>query len=151
MREAPDIIMVGEMRDKETIAAALTAAETGHLVLGTLHSNNAMQTIERIIDSFPEGQQNQVRQQFAATVLAVVSQRLIPRCDIPESRIAAFEVMTGTYAVRALIRDKKTHQLTSTMESSFRDGMITMQRSLQELVDNGIIDEEDAENFDSGT
>ena len=151
MREAPDIIMVGEMRDKETIAAALTAAETGHLVLGTLHSNNAMQTIERIIDSFPEGQQNQVRQQFAATVLAVVSQRLIPRCDVPESRIAAFEVMTGTYAVRALIRDKKTHQLTSTMESSFRDGMITMQRSLQELVDNGIIDEEDAENFDSGT
>ena len=151
MREAPDIIMVGEMRDKETIAAALTAAETGHLVLGTLHSNNAMQTIERIIDSFPEGQQNQVRQQFAATVLAVVSQRLIPRCDIPGTRTAAFEVMTGTYAVRALIRDKKTHQLVSTMESSSRDGMITMQRSLENLIDLGIISEDDAENFDSGT
>ncbi|MBQ7395430.1 MAG: PilT/PilU family type 4a pilus ATPase [Lentisphaeria bacterium] len=151
MRQAPDIIMVGEMRDKETIAAALTAAETGHLVLGTLHSNNAMQTIERIIDSFPEGQQNQVRQQFAATVLAVVSQRLIPRLDIPDARIAAFEVMTGTYAVRALIRDKKTHQLISTMESSQRDGMMTMQRSLENLVDQGIIDERDAEIFDSGT
>ena len=151
MRQAPDIIMVGEMRDKETIAAALTAAETGHLVMGTLHSNNAMQTIERIIDSFPEGQQNQVRQQFAATVLAVISQRLIPRIDIPDSRIAAFEVMIGTYAVRSLIRDKKTHQLASTIESSYREGMITMQRSLAELVEKGIVDEEDAKNFDTGT
>ena len=151
MREAPDIIMVGEMRDRETISAALTAAETGHLVLGTLHSNNAMQTIERIIDTFPEGQQNQIRQQFAATVLAVVSQRLIPRKDIPKSRIAAFEVMTGTFAIRALIRDKKTHQLISTMESSAKEGMMTMQRSLENLIEMGIIDEEDAENFDSGT
>ena len=151
MRQAPDIIMVGEMRDKETIAAALTAAETGHLVMGTLHSNNAMQTIERIIDSFPEGQQNQVRQQFAATVLAVVSQRLIPRIDVQDSRIAAFEVMIGSYAVRSLIRDKKTHQLASTIESSYREGMITMQRSLNELVEKGIIDAEDAKNFDTGT
>lgn len=151
MRQAPDIIMVGEMRDKETIASALTAAETGHLVFGTLHSNNAMQTIERIIDSFPEGQQNQVRQQFAATVLAVVSQRLIPRIDKPGKRVAAFEIMVGTYAVRSLIRDKKTHQLVSVIESSHRDGMITMQRSLSNLVEAGVIAEEDAKNFDSGT
>ncbi|MBO5990342.1 MAG: PilT/PilU family type 4a pilus ATPase [Lentisphaeria bacterium] len=151
MRQAPDIIMVGEMRDRETISAALTAAETGHLVLATLHSNNAMQTIERIIDTFPEGQQNQIRQQFAATVLVVASQRLIPRLDDPGRRIAAFEVMVGTYAVRALIRDKKTHQLASVMESSFRDGMVTMQRSLSDLAEMGLIDENDARNFDTGT
>lgn len=151
LRQAPDIIMVGELRDKDTIAAALTAAETGHLVFGTLHSNNAMQTIERIIDSFPEGQQNQVRQQFAATVLAVVSQRLIPRIDQPGKRVAAFEVMIGTYAVRALIRDKKTHQLASVIESSYREGMITMQRSLASMVEAGVISAEDAKNFDSGS
>ena len=151
MRQAPDIIMVGEMRDRETIAAALTAAETGHLVLATLHANNSMQTIERIIDTFPEGQQNQIRQQFAATVLTVVSQRLVPRLDMPGARIAAFEVMVGTYAVRALIRDKKTHQLVSTMESSFRDGMVTMQRSLSDLAEMGLIDPEDAKKFDTGT
>lgn len=151
MRQAPDIIMVGEMRDPETISAALTAAETGHLVLGTLHSNNAMQTIERIIDSFPEGQQNQVRQQFAGSVLAVVSQRLIPRRDREKERIAAFEIMTGSLSVRALIRDNKTHQLTSVMESSQREGMMTMARSLETLAAQGVIDAADAKNYFSGT
>jgi twitching motility protein PilT len=143
--------MVGEMRDPETISAALTAAETGHLVLGTLHSNNAMQTIERIIDSFPEGQQNQVRQQFAGSILAVVSQRLIPRRDREKERIAAFEIMTGSLSVRALIRDNKTHQLTSVMESSQKEGMMTMARSLEELVKQGIIDVTDAKNYYSGS
>ena len=151
MRQAPDIIMVGEMRDQETISAALSAAETGHLVMGTLHSNNAMQTIERIIDTFPEGQQNQIRQQFAGSVLGVVSQRLIPRRDKAGERIAAFEVMTGSLAVRAIIRDKKTHQLVSVMESSQKDGMLTMTHSLDELVKKGIIDACDAKNYNTGT
>ncbi len=150
MRQAPDIIMVGEMRDPETISAALSAAETGHLVMGTLHSNNAMQTIERIIDSFPEGQQNQIRQQFAGSILGVVSQRLIPRRDKAGERIAAFEIMTGSLAVRALIRDNKTHQLMSVMESSQKEGMVTMIRSLEELVKMGVIDASDAKNYDSG-
>lgn len=151
MRQAPDIIMVGELRDVETIQAAISAAETGHLVLGTLHSNNACQTVERIIDSFPAGQQSQIRQQFAGSILAVVAQRLIPRRDIPGKRVGAFEIMVGTMAVRALIRDNKTHQLMSVIESSARDGMMTMAYCLQSYADRGIISETDRINFDSGS
>lgn len=142
LREAPDVILVGEMRDVETMAAALTAAETGHLVLATLHTNSAPQTIDRIVDSFPAGQQNQIRQQLAASLLAVVSQRLLPRRD-KEGMVAAFEVMVGTPPVKALIRENKTHLLQSTLETSFKDGMQTMAKSLQDLYSAGKISLED--------
>ena len=138
LREAPDVILVGEMRDVETMAAALTAAETGHLVLATLHTNSAPQTVERIVDSFPAGQQNQIRQQLAATLLAVVSQRLLPRKD-RDGMVAAFEIMVGTPPVTALIRENKTHLLQSTLETGFKDGMQTMEKSLQELYAAGKI------------
>lgn len=150
MRQAPDIIMVGELRDIETISAAITAAETGHLVLGTLHSNNTCQTVERIIDSFPAGQQSQIRQQFAGSLLAVVAQRLLPRRDIPGKRIGVYEIMVGTTAVKALIRDNKTHQLMSAIESSAGDGMISMAHCLDNYLNSGIISEADRKNFDSG-
>lgn len=151
MRQAPDIIMVGELRDMETIKAALSAAETGHLVLGTLHANNTCQTVERIIDVFPAGQQNQIRQQFSGSMLAVVSQRLIPRQDIPGKRIAAFEIMTGSMAVKALIRENKTHQLMSTIESSARDGMLSMEHCLDAYMQQGIISAQDRHKFDTGS
>ena len=146
MREAPDVILVGEMRDIETIGAALTAAETGHLVLATLHTNSAVQTVDRVVDSFPSGQQNQIRQQLAATLLAVVSQRLLPRSD-GAGVVAAFEIMTGTPPVRALIRENKTHLLQSTLETSAKDGMLTMESSLEELYAAGLIAQEELTRF----
>ncbi len=146
MRQAPDIILVGEMRDTETIASALTAAETGHLVLGTIHTNSAPQTVDRIIDSFPAEQQNQIRQQFSASLLAVMSQRLIRRAD-GNGRVAAFEVMIATPPVQALIREGKTHQLPSTIETSQKDGMISMDRALEELYERGLITAEDVASF----
>ena len=146
MREAPDVILVGEMRDIETIGAALTAAETGHLVLATLHTNSAVQTVDRVVDSFPSGQQNQIRQQLAATLLAVVSQRLLPRSD-GAGVVAAFEIMTGTPPVRALIRENKTHLLQSTLETSSKDGMLTMESSLEELYAAGLIAQEEMTRF----
>ena len=139
LRQDPDVILVGEMRDPETIAAALTAAETGHLVLATLHTNNAPQTVDRIVDSFPAYQQNQVKVQLAGALLGVVSQRLIPRKD-GGGRVAAFEVMTGTTAVRALIRDGKTSQLQSVLETGTREGMKTMDKALLELCGSNMID-----------
>ena len=141
LRQAPDIILVGEMRDTATISAALTAAETGHLVFATLHTNSAPQTVDRIIDSFPAAQQNQIRQQFAACLLAVVSQRLLPRADRP-GRIAAFEVMVATHGVQALIRENKSFQLPSMLETGVKDGMITLERSLDKLCAAGIISPE---------
>ena len=146
MREAPDVILLGEMRDIETIGAALTAAETGHLVLATLHTNSASQTVDRVVDSFPGGQQNQIRQQLAATLLAVVSQRLIPRRD-GKGMIAAFEIMIGTPPVQALIRENKTHLLQSTLETSFKDGMQTMEKSLNDLYAAGFINQEETTRF----
>ncbi|MBE6355477.1 MAG: PilT/PilU family type 4a pilus ATPase [Lentisphaerae bacterium] len=151
LRQAPDIIMVGELRDLETISAAISAAETGHLVLGTLHANNTCQTVERIIDSFPANQQAQIRNQFAGCILAVAAQRLIPRQDLPGKRVAAFEVMVGTMPVKALIRDSKTHQLASVIESSAKDGMITMARCMENYANSGIISQSDRFTFDSGT
>ena len=145
LREAPDVILVGEMRDIETMAAALTAAETGHLVMATLHTNSAAQSIDRLVDSFPAGQQNQIRQQLAATLLAVVSQRLIPGKE--GGMAAAFEVMVGTPPVRALIRENKTHLLQSTLETGFKDGMITMERSLADLYEAGRISLEESKRF----
>ncbi|MDO8743191.1 MAG: PilT/PilU family type 4a pilus ATPase [Candidatus Azambacteria bacterium] len=132
LREDPNVIMVGEMRDMETIAAALTAAETGHLVLSSLHTNSASQTISRIIDIFPPNQQNQIRVQLANTLSAVVSQRLLPR--IAGGRIPATEVMFANSAVSNLIRENKTHQLDLVIETSLESGMISLNRSLAELV-----------------
>ena len=150
MREAPDIILVGEMRDTETIAAALTAAETGHLVIGTLHTNNVAQTVDRVIDSFPEAQQNQVRQQFASSLLAVVAQRLLRTID-GEGRVGAFEVMIATPPIQALIRENKTYQIQSIIETAFKDGMISMDRALSDLYESGKISYEDLKAFKPDT
>jgi twitching motility protein PilT len=143
LREDPDVILVGEMRDTETIGAALTAAETGHLVMATLHTNSAAQTIDRIIDTFPPEQQNQVKLQLSGCIVGIISQRLLPRADA-DGRVAAFEILIGTPPIQALVRDGKTSQLTSVMETGFKDGMITMRRSLDELLAQGMIYEEDA-------
>ena len=143
LRQTPDIIMVGELRDNETIAAALTAAETGHLVLGTIHTNSAAQTVDRVIDSFPQNMQNQIRQQFASSLLAVVSQRLLRRAD-GMGRVAAFEIMVATTPIRALIRDARGHQIEASMETGWGDGMQTMRRELERLVENGTVAEEEA-------
>lgn len=132
LREDPDVIMVGEMRDPETMAAAVTAAETGHLVFSTLHTNSAAQTIDRIIDSFPSAQQGQIRAQLANTLMAIVSQRLIPR--IEGGRIPACEVMFANSAIRNLIRENKTYQIDLVIETSSEEGMISLNRSLANLV-----------------
>jgi len=142
LRQAPDIILVGEMRDTATMAAALTAAETGHLVFATIHTNNAPQTIDRIVDSFPAEHQNQIRQQLASALLAIISQRLLPRLD-GKGRIAAFEVMIATPPVCALIRDNKTHQLQSIIETSQKDGMLTLEYYMHALVQRGLIDQDE--------
>ena len=139
LRQDPDVILIGEMRDQETISAALTAAETGHLVLATLHTNDAVQTMDRIIDTFPPYQQGQIRAQLAAALLGVVSQRLIPRVD-KKGRIAAFEILVGTTAVQALIRDNRHHQIPATIETSAKDGMITMDKALKNLYSKNLID-----------
>ncbi len=131
-RQDPDIIMVGEMRDAETMATAITAAETGHLVFSTLHTNNASQTIHRIIDSFPAEQQNQIRIQLAASLLGVISQRLIPRTK--GGLIPACEVMISNSAVANLIRENKTHEIDLVIETSAEEGMISLNRSLADLV-----------------
>ena len=143
LRQDPDVILVGEMRDLETISSALTAAETGHLVLATLHTNDAIQSINRIIDVFPAHQQPQVRSQLAASLLGVVSQRLLPRAD-GKGRVAAFETMVATNAIRAVIRDDKMHQALSLMEASRGEGMQTMDRALFDLVRTGEVDIEEA-------
>ena len=137
LRQDPDVIMVGEMRDPETISAAITAAETGHLVFSTLHTNNASQTIDRIIDSFPPAQQNQIKAQLAGTLLGVLSKRLIPRVD--GGRAAAFEFLIANAAVKNLIREGKTHQIDLVIETSAEEGMISLNRSLANLIKKGEI------------
>jgi len=137
LRQDPDVIMVGEMRDPETISAAITAAETGHLVFSTLHTNNASQTIDRIIDSFPPAQQNQIKAQLAGTLLGVLSKRLIPRVD--GGRAAAFELLIANAAVKNLIREGKTHQIDLVIETSAEEGMISLNRSLANLIKKGEI------------
>ena len=131
LREDPDVIMVGEMRDLETIATAITAAETGHLVLATLHTNSASQTIHRIVDVFPSFQQNQIRAQLSGSLLGVVSQRLIPR--IGNGFIPACEVMLSNFAIANLIRENKIHEIPSIIETSRKEGMISLNQSLAEL------------------
>ena len=142
LRQDPDVILVGEMRDTETMAAAITAAETGHLVLATIHTNNAPQTIDRIVDSFPDHQQNQIRLQLAGVLLGVISQRLLPLKD-GSGRTAVFEIMVGTSPIQALVRDGKTHLLRSSMETGYKDGMITMERALNELAAKDIVPPEE--------
>ena len=146
LREDPDVILVGEMRDLETISTAITAAETGHLVLSTLHTIGAAATIERIIDVFPPHQQEQIRTQLANVLVSVVSQQLVPTVD-RRGRVAAFEVMHATPAIRNLIRENKTHQIATSIQTSRRLGMITMDDALVELYMKGKIDRNEALNF----
>ncbi|CAM3456011.1 type IV pilus twitching motility protein PilT [Deinococcus saxicola] len=132
LRQAPDVILVGEMRDHETIKAAVTAAETGHLVMGTLHTNSAPESIDRIVDVFPEEQQEQIRVQLANNLVAVMTQQLLPRLD-GQGRILAYELLIANPAVRALIREGKTYQITSVMQTGAREGMVTMDAFLANL------------------
>lgn len=143
LREDPDIILVGEMRDLETISTAITAAETGHLVFSTLHTIGAAPTIDRIIDVFPPHQQDQIRTQLANVLEAVVSQQLIPKAD-GRGRVAAFEVMHSSSAIRNLIRENKTHQIASAIQTSRKNGMILMDDAIFELYMQGKIDRENA-------
>ena len=140
LRSDPDVIVIGEMRDLETISAAMTAAETGHLVLGTLHTVDAAQSIDRIIDIFPYGQQRQVRLQLSEVIEAVISQTLVPR--IGGGRVAAFEVMLATTVIRRLIRDEKVHEITPNMEMGRLEGMRTLDQALASLVQEGQVTEE---------
>ena len=139
LREDPDVILVGEMRDLETISLALTAAETGHLVFGTLHTSGAPETINRIIDVFPPEQQSQIRAQISTSLKMVVTQRLLKTKD-GQGRVGAFEIMKCTPPIQNLIREAKIHQIPSIMQTAVRDGMITMDKSLEELVKSGKID-----------
>jgi twitching motility protein PilT len=143
LRQNPDVILVGEMRDSETIAAALTAAETGHLVLSTLHTNDAAQTMSRILDSFPISNQPQIRQQLSLALLAVIAQQLVPTGDAV-GRYPAVEIMMATTAIRNLIRTGQDHQVRSHVSTGRRDGMLTMDQSLAELVRAGRITRETA-------
>lgn len=143
LREDPDVILVGEMRDNETIATAITAAETGHLVFATLHTGSAAQTIDRIIDSFPSHQQQQIRVQLSSTLQGIVAQQLLPRIDEP-GRIAAVETMIATPAVRNIIREGKTHQLVSVIQTGAKFGMQPMDIALRDLYRRGNISYEEA-------
>lgn len=134
-REDVNVIMVGEMRDQETISSAVTAAETGHLVLSTLHTNNAAQTIDRIIDMFPPEQQGQVRVQLAGSLAGIFSQRLVPR--VSGGQVPAYELLINNSAVANLIREGRTHEITTVIQTSSQEGMIDMDRSLAELVRRG--------------
>lgn len=141
-REDMDVIMVGEMRDYETISSAVTAAETGHLLFSTLHTNNAAQTIDRIIDMFPAEQQSQVRVQLAGSLVGIFSQRLIPR--ISGGLIPAYELLINNNAISTLIRDGRTHEISAVIQTSSQEGMIDMDRALAELVHKGEVTVEHA-------
>ena len=143
LREDPDVILVGELRDLETVSLALTAAETGHLVFGTLHTSGAPATINRIIDVFPPDQQEQIRAQISTSLKMVITQRLLKTKD-GLGRCAAFEIMKCTPPVQNLIREAKIHQIPSVMQTSVRDGMITMDKSIEALVQSGKINPGDA-------
>jgi len=142
LRQAPDVVLLGEMRDHETISVAMTAAETGHLVFSTLHTVGAANTIDRVIDAFPPNQQNQIRIQLAMVLQAVVSQQLIPTKD--DKVTAAFEIMIANNAVRNMIRESKIHQLDSVIQSSASMGMLAMDASILNLYKKGIISDKDA-------
>jgi twitching motility protein PilT len=135
------VILVGEMRDLETISTAITAAETGHLVLSTLHTPDAPQTIDRLIDIFPPHQQKQIMIQLAGSLQGVICQQLLPRKNIT-GRVVACEIMTATPAVRSLIREQKTEQLSTVIQTNAKNGMVTMDKTLKKLYEEGIIDEQ---------
>lgn len=137
-REDADVVLIGELRDLDTISTALTAAETGHLIFATLHTNDSPQTVDRLVDVFPPNQQNQIRFQLANVLLAVVSQRLLPK--IGGGRIPAIEVMIKNHAIENLIRENRPYQINNVIETSFEEGMITMDRSLTDLVKQGLVD-----------
>ena len=143
LRQDPDVLMIGEMRDRESISTAITAAETGHLVFSTLHTNSASQTIDRIIDSFPADQQGQITSQLAATLVGIISERLVPRID--GGRVPACEIMFMNSAIRNLIRERKIYQIDLVIETSLQDGMMTLNRSLAELVKRKEVSLENAE------
>jgi twitching motility protein PilT len=145
LREDPDVVLIGEMRDLETIAAAMTIAETGHLVFATLHTNSASQTIDRVIDVFPESQQPQIRTQLAAVLEAVISQRLVPTME--PGRIMALEILFANPAVRAIIREAKTHMIDNLIQTSAEQGMVNMETSLATLVREGKISMQTAQQF----
>ena len=138
LREDPDVILIGEMRDLETISMAITAAETGHLVLGTLHTRSAGKTVDRIIDAFPPNQQNQIRSMFSESIRGVVSQQLVPKAD-GSGRALAYEILVGTQAIANLIREGKSFQIPSLMQIGIKDGMILMDQCLAKLVNARII------------
>ncbi|MEN6462151.1 MAG: type IV pilus twitching motility protein PilT [Syntrophomonas sp.] len=138
LRQDPDVIMVGEMRDLETISTVITAAETGHLVLASLHSGSAAQTVERVIDAFPPHQQGQIRNQLATTLLGIITQELIPRND-GLGRVVATEILVASLAVRNLIRENKIHQIYSAIQTGSAAGMVTMEKSLKALYQQNII------------
>ena len=144
MREDPDVILVGEMRDYETISAAITAAETGHLVLSTLHTTGAAATVDRIIDVFPPHNQQQIRTQLASVLKGVITQTLVPRAE-GKGRVAAFEIMLGTDAILSLIRESKAHQINSTIQISSKQGMVLLDTYLAELVRRGEVKIESAQ------
>jgi twitching motility protein PilT len=144
-RQDADVIMIGEMRDKETISAAVTAAETGHLVLSTLHANSAAQTVDRIIDSFASDQQDQIRLQLASSLIGILSQRLVPR--ISGGLIPAFELLINTPAISNLIRERRTHEIDVLIETGSQEGMIDLDRNLAELVRRGEVTKDDAKQF----
>lgn len=143
LREDPDVIMVGEMRDLETISTAITASETGHFVMSTLHTTTAAQTVDRIIDSFPPFQQQQVRSQLSTTLSGIISQQLIKTSDDKEI-VPAFEILLMTDAVRNLIREGKTHQIGTVLQTNIKNGMMSMDFSLAQLVKSGKINMSDA-------
>ena len=144
MRQDPDVILVGEMRDLETIALAITAAETGHLVFGTLHTTDAVQTIDRVVDVFPPHQQQQIRMQLSVNLVGVVSQTLVRTKD-GLGQVAAFETLVGISSVRSMIREAKTHQITSLLQTGMKHGMMTLDQSLANLVKGGLVDYESAQ------
>jgi twitching motility protein PilT len=146
LREDPDIILVGEMRDLETISLAITAAETGHLVFGTLHTNSAIKTIDRVIDVFPEGQQTQIRVMLSESLRGVVAQALLPRPD-RQGRVPVVEVLVNVPAVANMIREGKTHQIASVMQTGRAHGMITFDGAIQELIQKNLISREDGLSF----
>ena len=146
LREDPDVILVGEMRDLDTISIAIRAAETGHLVLSTLHTIGAANTIDRIVDVFPPHQQQQIRVQLSGVLEAVISQQLIPTAD-GRKRVAAFEVLHATYPARNLIRENKAYQLPTVMQTNRSIGMITMDDAIMQLYTDGMIDREMAIQF----
>ncbi len=142
LREDPDVVLVGEMRDLETVEAALQMAETGHLVLTSLHTNSAAQTADRIVSIFPASQQNQVRQQLSEMLLGIVSQRLLPK--VQGGRILASEVLVANPAVRSILREGKTHQISNLIQTSASEGMVTLEKSLADMVSRGDVTIDDA-------